>query len=52
MFDMLLKINRVLRNVILIFGAVMAIFKITEKKEREVDTSEEGFQIKEFDDIW
>lgn len=52
MLDMLLKVNRLLRNALLIMGAVTLIFKVTEKKEREIETSEEGFQIKEFDDIW
>lgn len=52
MVNVLLKINRALRNLILIVGTVMAVIKITETKERESNTSDEGFQIKEFDDIW
>ena len=52
MMERLLKIDAALRNVLLVIGAILVIFKITEKKEPETKTSEEGFQIKEFDDIW
>lgn len=52
MLESILKMNRLLRNVLLLVGAAALIFKVTEKKEREIDTSEEGFQIREFDDIW
>lgn len=52
MLDLLLKVNRIMRNIVLVIGAVMVVCKVTERKEREINTSDEGFQIKEFDDIW
>ena len=52
MLDMLLKVNNMLRSMLLLIGAVALVFKLTEKREREMDTSDEGFQIREFDDIW
>lgn len=52
MLEMLFKVNRVLRNIVLMIGAVLVVLKITEKRETEIKTSEEGFQIREFDDIW
>ena len=52
MLETILKINRMLRNVLLLSGAAALLFKATRKKEREINTSDEGFQIREFDDIW
>lgn len=49
---MLMKINRVMRKILLITGAVLLIFKVTEKKKIDRKAEEEGFQTEEFDDIW
>lgn len=49
---MLLKLNRFLRKVVLIVGAVCIIFKIADKQMNKQPEQHEGFQTKEFDDIW
>ena len=48
---MLTKLNRFLRALIVITGALALIFKLTAK-DRQYDAQEEGFQTREFDDIW
>ena len=49
---MLLKINRVLRNIVLIVGALCVVFKLAECKVNKKDNQREDFQTVEFDDIW
>ena len=50
--SMLFKLNRFLRNVVLIIGAVCVIGKLAEKKMSLPKENLEGFQTEEFDDIW
>ncbi len=50
--SMLIKINRVMRKILLITGAVLLVFKVTEKKKTDRKSEEEGFPTEEFDDIW
>ena len=50
--DMLSKINRATRKIILIVGAIFLVFKLTEDKETDKRSEQEGFQTEEFDDIW
>ncbi len=49
---MLLKLNRILRKIVLIIGAVCVISKLFEKQANKPKQQREGFQIEEFDDIW
>lgn len=49
---MLFKLNRFLRKVVLIIGAVCVIGKLAEKKMSLPKENLEGFQTEEFDDIW
>ena len=50
---MILKINRFLRNIVLILGALCLIFKLVDKQTGQPKVKEEtDFQIEEFDDIW
>ena len=49
---MLLKLNRILRNIVLIIGALCIVFKLAEKKTSQKNDQREGFQTVEFDDIW
>ncbi|MBQ3610643.1 MAG: hypothetical protein IJA01_00040 [Firmicutes bacterium] len=46
------KLNRFLRKVVLILGAVCIIFKLAYKQMSKQLEQYEGFQTKEFDDIW
>ncbi len=49
---MLVKLNRILRYIVLILGGLCVIFKLKEKKTTEKELFGEGFQREEFDDIW
>ena len=49
---MLLKLNRFLRNIVLIVGAVCIIFKLADSRTSQKKEQKEGFQTVEFDDIW
>lgn len=49
---MLIKLNRILRYIVLILGGLCVIFKLKEKKATEKELFGEGFQREEFDDIW
>ena len=49
---MLIKLNRILRYIVLILGGLCVIFKLKEKKTTEKELFGEGFQREEFDDIW
>ncbi len=46
------KINRDLRKIFVLLGAVFALFKLIEKIEFAPKPEKEGFQQEEFDDIW
>lgn len=49
---MLIKLNRILRNVVLVIGAICIVFKLVDKKVNEkIDVNEEFPEV-EFDDIW
>ena len=49
---MLLKLNRVLRNIVLVIGALCIVFKLAESKANKKSDQSEEFQTVEFDDIW
>lgn len=49
---MLIKLNRFLRNILIIVGAVCVILKLADSKINQSVQKIEGFQTKEFDDIW
>lgn len=49
---MLIKLNKFLRNVVLIIGAVCVVCRLAEKKIGQPKKQAEGFQTEEFDDIW
>ena len=49
---MFAKINRIMRIVLLAAGALFFVFKLTEKNKIEKKSEKDGFQTKEFDDIW
>lgn len=53
---MILKLNRFLRKIVLVLGALCIIFKLldrgTEKPKSKHKVKTEGFQTHEFDDIW
>lgn len=53
---MLLKLNRFLRKIVLVLGALCVIFKLLNKESEQSETKHrtkhEGFQTHEFDDIW
>lgn len=48
---MLIKLNKILRVLIVVTGALALILKLADK-DRQHDTQDEGFQTREFDDIW
>lgn len=55
---MLIKLNRFLRYAVLVTGGIYGILKFIENikkqspEKTEVHLPKEGFQTKEFDDIW
>lgn len=49
---MILRINRILRKIVLVIGAICIIFKLAETKKSKKSEQNEGFQTVEFDDIW
>ena len=49
---MLLKINRTLRKLVLILGAICVVFKLADKQMTKQLEQYEEFQTEEFDDIW
>lgn len=49
---MLLKLNRALRKIVLMIGAICIIFKIADSRHSHKKEQREGFQTVEFDDIW
>ncbi|MDO5414781.1 MAG: hypothetical protein Q4F78_04865 [Bacillota bacterium] len=49
---MLLKLNRIMRKMVLVLGAVCLVFKLLDKKTSRPVSQREGFQTEEFDDIW
>lgn len=54
--NMLIKLNRFLRKIVLVLGALCMIFKLldrdTDKPKSKHKVKTEGFQTHEFDDIW
>ena len=50
--NMLLKINRTLRKLVLILGAICVVFKLADKQMTKQLEQYEEFQTEEFDDIW
>lgn len=49
---MLTRINRMMRNILLIIGPILLVFKLMENKSGIDRWENEDFQTKEFDDIW
>ncbi len=49
---MLEQTNKNLRKIFALLGVVFFLFKLIEKIEFPEQPEEEGFQTKEFDDIW
>ena len=49
---MLLKLNRLLRYVVLIFGGLYAVLKFLDKKAATPIENKDDYQPVEFDDIW
>ncbi len=49
---MLLKLNRFLRKIVIILGALCVILKLADKQMSKQLEEYEGFQTEEFDDIW
>lgn len=49
---MLLKLNRIMRKIVLVLGAVAAVYKLFERRSSLPKEQHEGFQTEEFDDIW
>ncbi len=49
---MLVKLNRFLRNVVLIIGGLYAILKIFNKGSAKPIEEKDDYQPVEFDDIW
>lgn len=46
------NLNRSLRKAILIVGSAVVIYNIIESAKKEQREANDGFQEKEFDDIW
>ena len=46
------KLNEELRRAILIVGGGIIIYNIIESLREEQQDADDGFQAKEFDDIW
>lgn len=46
------KINKVLRNIVLIVGALYGVCRLFGSSKHEYVSDKEGFQTEEFDDIW
>jgi hypothetical protein len=51
-YNMLQNLNKSLRKAILIVGAAIVIYGIIEAANEEQKEANDGFQEKEFDDIW
>jgi len=45
-------LNRGLRLLFMITGGLFALIKLTEKKRSAAEEGEDGYQTREFDDIW
>lgn len=46
------KLNKSLRTAILIVGGAIVIYSIIEAAAEDQQEAGDGFQVKEFDDIW
>ena len=49
---MLLKLNKVLRKIVLVVSAICVVLKLIDKKSNQTTQQHEVFQTEEFDDIW
>ena len=49
---MILKINRFLRKIVLVIGALCIVLKLADSRTGQKKDQREGFQTEEFDDIW
>lgn len=49
---MISKINSILRWVFIITGGVFALARLIDLQSEKIESAEEEFQTKEFDDIW
>jgi hypothetical protein len=52
MYDKIKKLNRSIRQLIAIIGLGVVIFHILDKRTSQDEPNKDGFQTKEFDDIW
>lgn len=50
--NMLKKINKALRSIVLIIGSILLIAELTKDKAETKKRSRHGYQSEEFDDIW
>jgi len=49
---MIRELNRGLRMLFLLFGGFFVFFKLTEGKSTTQEEGEDGYQTREFDDLW
>ena len=49
---MLLKLNRLLRYVVLILGGLCAVMRLLDKTRDKTIENKDDYQPVEFDDIW
>ncbi len=49
---MIKELNKGLRVLFLLFGGFFVLFKLTEGRCAEREEGEDGYQTREFDDIW
>ncbi|MCI5536407.1 MAG: hypothetical protein SOV50_00605 [Lentihominibacter sp.] len=49
---MISKINSILRWMFVITGGVFVLTRIIDMQSEKIESAEEEFQTKEFDDIW
>lgn len=52
MFKKLSEINSGLRTVFLLMAGLFVWIKLSENKNSSADEGEDGYQTREFDDIW
>ena len=49
---MIQKLDKILRTIVLITGALCIVFKLADSKKSAKNDGHEDFQTVEFDDIW
>lgn len=49
---MISKINSILRWVFIITGGIFALARLLDRQSERIESAEEEFQTREFDDIW